>query len=230
MYEKRLKNEFDLLLKLQSSEVKNIVEIYYKDRNGKNQQWKPIMTNPDGPLYPYSFKVTYHFPKMYVGPDKIIKNWSGTIMFNVPENILMQMESNMGVQIENGFFKDGEIPFNNHVSKTYICTGTAWNIAHQGYGIWYFIICVGCLLNMEKFIMDTQRVHLNKDALVFWKTKRGMQPTNKIKWPFDLNMRGGTKQSLIRFGHPQILSKPQISFGQKRTPSSRSQITFGKRN
>lgn len=231
MYEKRLKIEFDLLQKLQNSEVKNNVEISYMERDGRNPKWKPITNKPNSVLYPNRFKVTYHFPKMYVGPDKIVNNWSGTILFDVPESVLMHMGSSMGVQIENGSFKEGEIPFNHHVSRSYICSGSAWTIAQQGYGIWYFIICVGCLLNMEKFMMDTERRHLNERAFTFWKTKRAMKPTNKIRWPFDLNMQGNTSSSTsIRFGKRQEPSKPQIVFGKKKSNPSQPIILFGKRN
>lgn len=230
MYEKRLKIEFDLLQKLQVSEIKDIVEIFYKERIGGNSGWKSIMNTPDSPLYPNKFKVTYHFPKMYVGPNSIKRNWTQSFVFEVPENILMHMGSSMGVQIENGSFQDGEVPYNNHISKSYICTGSAWTIAQQGYGIWYFIICIGCLLNLEKFMMDSNRRHLNEEALIFWRTERNMQPTNKIKWPFDLNMRGKDEVKppcSIRFGQIQKPSS-KIVFGSKTIPTSYPKIRFGK--
>lgn len=235
MYENRLKIEFDLLQKLQASEVKDIVDIFYQERDRDTSHWKSIKTRPNSALYPNKFKVTYHFPKMYVGPDKIKKNWSGTIIFEVPEHILMHMGSGMGVKIENDSFEEGEVPYNNHINKTYICTGTAWTIAQQGYGIWYFIICVGCLLNLERFMIDEKREHLNGDALTFWRTKRNMQPTNKIKWPFDLNMRDKNKHSnsttpSIRFGQRQEAPKPTIVFGAKKAAPPLPHIVFGKRN
>ena len=68
MYEIRLKRGFELLQMLQNSEVRDYIKIYYRERSGRDARWKPVTTNPSEKLYPNRFKVTYRFPKMYVGP------------------------------------------------------------------------------------------------------------------------------------------------------------------
>lgn len=238
MYEIRLKNEFGLLQKLQVSEAKEYIDIFYKERDGRDKNWKPISANPSSTLYPNTFKVTYHFPMMYVDNGRLVRNWHGTITFDVPENILMRKGSTMGVHIDGDSFPHGMTPYNHHVSSTYICCGGAWTIAQQGYGIWYFIILLGCLFNMEEFIMDRNGGHLNPEAGRFWITQRNRQPTNQIKWPFDLNQRGksgvkgDTSPSIgIRFGQRREDSKPTIVFGPKPTDgtSSTGHIVFGNR-
>ena len=140
LYETRLKKEFELLQKLdRHPDVKDIISIYYQERVGV-KTYKSIAETPNG-LYPNSFKVTYTMP-MYVGAGKIKKDWSASFAFNVPESILMNPMSNLGVSIvgNNGNFKPGEVPFNNHCSTGFVCTGSAWEVANQGFGIWYFVI------------------------------------------------------------------------------------------
>lgn len=218
MYEKRLQTEYELLQKLQGSEISNIVDIHYKEREGGASQWKPIGQCPSSRLYPNTFRVTYTFPRMLVGPNQEVRNWKHSFLFSVSENVLMRQGSSMGVEIEGGSFPEGQVPFNNHVSAGYVCTGSAWSIAQQGYGIWYFIICVGCLLNQEKFMIDAGHIHLNRDALEYWKRIRGMRPNNDIKWPFDLNLRGSSTRSVtpppFKIGRRQEAPKPYIKFGK----------------
>ena len=238
MYETRLKNEFALLQKLQASEAKKYIELFYKERQGRDDRWKPITTNPSSALYPCEFKVTYHFPRMYVNGGRLMNNWQWSFTFEVPENILMLTGSSMGIQIEGGAFPADITPYNHHVSSTYVCSGGAWTIAQQGYGIWYFVILIGCLLNMEEFIMDRYGGHLNQAAGEFWIHQRNRQPTNKIKWPFDLNQRGksGSNAPLpltgIRFGQRTEASTGGIVFGNKTagnvTPPT-GHIVFGNR-
>lgn len=242
MFEERLRREFINLQKLAKSEVEGIVEIYYLERadgealNSRYAQWKSIRNKPTSPLYPYKFKVTYTMP-MYVGRNKLKRDWKGTILFEAPENVLMDMNSNIGVQIEDGAFPDDSVPFNNHVTKTFICTGSAWSVAQQGFGIWYFILLIGCLLNQDKFMMDN-KPHLNDDALEFWKNK-GCRPTNDIKWPFDLDTRGLSARQTkpmatpamphFRIGTAKPAPSPSIKFGQNSVKSASpvKKITFG---
>lgn len=191
-YEIRLRNEFGWLRKLENDpfNANHIVTIYYKDRFG-NSGWKSIKENPSTQLYPYQFKVTYKMP-MYVGRNDLKRDWQASILFDTPEDILMNPNSEMGVTIDGngGNFPDGSVPFNRHVSKGWICTGSAWGVANQGFGIWYFVISLGALFNQDKFMMaEDEGSHLNGDAYRFWRDTRGKQPNNPIKWPFKLTDR-----------------------------------------
>ena len=158
---------------------------------------------------------------MYVGWNKIKRNWHGTINFTATEDVLMGKNS-MPVHIEGGGFPAGEVPYNNHVSMGFICTGSAWQIAQQGYGIWYFIICIGSLLNLEPLIMDEKNSrHLNEDAFNFWVIERKKKPTNNIKWPFDLNTRRKSANTAnnstggIRIGQRVAANVPNIRIGKR---------------
>lgn len=227
IYEIRLKKEFDLLQRLERHpSVKGIIKLYYIDRlNGGN--YKSILETPTSGVYPYKFKVTYSMP-MYVGEGQIKNDWSASFLFEVPENILMDPDSKLGVQIEgnDGNFPEGSKPFNNHVSTGWVCTGTAWGVANQGFGIWYFIISLGCLLNQEKFMMASEDAdenrHLNADAFRYWKNVRKMQPNNHIDWPFKLMDSikfGDRKGGGFTFGEKVTHepAKPKFSFGEKKT-------------
>lgn len=193
IFEIRLKKEFGLLQRLQKHKFnKNgIVKLFYKDRSAGNS-WRSILEQPtDNRFYPYQFKVTYTMP-MYVAEDVLKKDWSASFTFETPEDILMNpnssLNNNFRIDSSNGRFPEGEKPFNNHVSPGWVCTGTAWSVANQGFGIWYFIISVGALFNLDKGMMahdaDAETHHLNRDAYRFWKNKRNMQPTNDIAWPW----------------------------------------------
>lgn len=189
MFELRLKNEFKLLQQLQS-EMPGTLRIQYRERYG-DEAWKSVMQNPVLPVFPIKFRVTYMFPCMYVGFNCLQYNWRGTILFSLSEEILMKPDSNMGVSIENESFPTGYTPFNHHIAPTYVCVGSAWKIS-RNMGVWYFVIMVGCLFNMDKTILDPYKSHLNNDAFLFWKNVRNMQPTNGIRWPFDLLNRQTT--------------------------------------
>ena len=247
IYETRLKKEFELLQRLQRHPFnKNkVVQLYYKDRMGG--AYKSILDPINGPLYPNQFRVTYTMP-MYVDEGQIKNDWSATFLFEVPEEILMDPDSKLGVEIEgnNGNFPEGAVPFNNHVSTGWVCTGSAWGVANQGFGIWYFIISLGCLLNQEKFMMASdpsdENKHLNADAFRYWKNVRKMQPNNKIDWPFKLNetifepgrvtpAKPETPKSKFFFGakttEPET-PKSKFFFGAKTTePVKKSTFTFG---
>lgn len=243
-YEIRLKKEFELLQRLERHPFnKNkIVQLYYKDRMGGNG-YKSILEPVNGALYPYQFRVTYNMP-MYVAEGQLKNDWSATFLFEVPEHILMDPDSKLGVEIEGngGNFPEGSKPFNNHVSAGWVCTGSAWGVANQGFGIWYFIISLGCLFNQEKFMMASEDAdenrHLNADAFRYWKNVRKMQPNNKIDWPFKLNEEIFTisenkeKKSSFTFGakieNKQEVKKSTFSFGEKKAePVKKSMFTFG---
>jgi hypothetical protein len=243
-YEIRLRKEFELLQKLQrhpnvnNSTIRITVE--YKERlNGKI--FKSVLETPTCPVYPNSFRVTYKMP-MYVGEGQLKNDWQATFLFSVSEKTLMDPNSELGVEIEGDNFPGGSIPYNNHISKGWVCTGTAWSVANQGFGIWYFIISLGCLFNQEKFIMvyriedDPQYKlhHLNYDAFLYWKDVRKMQPNNKIDWPFnliDIGDKFGKKSSGgFSFGDKKVTEAPKssFSFGEKKTVEQpKPTFTFG---
>ena len=235
MYELRLKKEFELLQMLQTSEVRDYIKIYYRDRNEQNPQWKPITSPPSGMYYPNSFKVTYRFPKMYTGPGRYVRNWKKSFYCTVDEQTLMNPSRPFILQIEGGCFKDDELPFCPHACKTNLCTGSASSVA-KSFGIYYFFELVGDILNMNKNIVDTQSGHYNPEALQWWRDKLNFKPYNDIKWPYDLNERLSRQhrnksveiQPQIRFGKP---ASPTIRFGQKNSTSNESptKIVFGKK-
>lgn len=245
IYETRLRKEFELLQRLnRHPNVKNIIKIFYKERISGGE-YKSVSENPSDSLYPNCFKVTYTMP-MYVGEGQLKKDWSASFLFDTPEEILMDSESSLGVEIEGngGNFPTGTVPFNNHVSPGWVCTGTAWGVANQGFGIWYFVISLGCLFNQEKFMMacedEDEHRHLNSDAFRFWKYERNMQPNNQIDWPFKLLdeptfgsvQQEEPKKPSFGFGvktNEVVESKkPTFGFGQKKMePIKKSTFSFG---
>ena len=240
IYETRLKKEFEYLQKLERHPFNNkgIIKLYYIDRVSGGS-YRSILETPTSNLYPNKFKVTYSMP-MYVGEGQIKNDWSASFLFEVPEDILMDPDSKLGVQIEgnNGNFPEGSKPFNNHVSTGWVCTGTAWGVANQGFGIWYFIIALGCLLNQEQFMMASddadENRHLNADAFRYWKNVRKMQPNNKIDWPFKLmdSLKfGPASKGGFTFGTKikQDPSASKFKFGEKRTEEKKTTFSFGKK-
>jgi hypothetical protein len=239
-YEIRLRKEFELLQKLQrhpnvnNSTIKITIE--YKERLNGNT-FKSVLDKPTCAVYPNSFRVTYQMP-MYVGEGQLKRNWQATFLFSTPIEILMSTNSKLGVEIEGSSFPSGSIPYNNHILPGWVCTGTAWSVANQGFGIWYFLIALGCLFNQEKFMMASEPAdenrHLNADAFRFWKNDRKMQPNNKIDWPFnliDIDNKFGIKQPAgFSFGEKKTVEspKPNFSFGEKKTvEQSKPTFTFG---
>lgn len=184
IFEIRMREEYKWLQKLQNTPaVKDVISIWYMPRRG-GTRWVPFLEEPNG-LYPVRFKVRYRMP-MYVCPNGQLKrNWEGTINFEVTEEALLG-PSSMGVGIEGGGFASDSVPYNKHVNAGFICTGNAWEVAKQGYGIWYFVIAVGALLNLDPSWQAPNGNHLNAAAKDFFENTRHRQPTNDIKWPFNL--------------------------------------------
>jgi hypothetical protein len=198
LYEICLRKEFELLQKLQRHPNVNKegvikIIIQYKERlNGTT--FKSILDKPTCAVYPNSFRVTYQMP-MYVGERQLKRDWQATFLFYTPEEIFILLNSNFRVEIEGGSFPCGSIPYNNHITTNCVDAGEAWSVA-KGFGIWYFLIALGCLFNQEKFMMDSEHIHFNADAFRFWKNVRKMQPNNKIDWPFNLIDIGEKKEDL----------------------------------
>jgi hypothetical protein len=239
-YEIRLRKEFELLQKLQRHpNVNNStirITIEYKERlNGKT--FRSVLEKPTCTIYPNSFRVTYAMP-MYVGEGQLKRDWQATFLFSTPEEILMSPNSKLGVEIEGSSFPSGSVPYNNHISTGWVCTGTAWSVANQGFGIWYFLIALGCLFNQEKFMMASEPAdenkHLNADAFRFWKNVRKMQPNNKIDWPFNLidigDKFGSKATATFSFGEKKTVDPPKssFSFGEKKVVEQpKPTFTFG---
>ena len=185
-YEKQLYQEYKDLQKLQlDPAMKDILEISYLPRIGR-QVYRSILEESHG-LNPVEYKVKYTMP-MYVSPGVLKKDWSGAILFKVTESVLMQ-GGDLGVRIEGGSFPEGSVPFNKHIQPGWICSGDMWKNAMDGYGIWYFVISIGCLLNLEPDEQAETGDHLNGEAREFFETVRHKQPTNNINWPYKLRER-----------------------------------------
>ena len=185
-YEERLKYEFIFLRKLQTHPfIQGIIEISYQDRI--DGDFRSILGNPSKWLYPNKFKITYKFPIMYVGKGMVMANWSYSFNLYVPEIILMDTNSKLGdnFTIENNSFPDGMVPYNPNVSKTWIDLGCLWQVANKHYGIWYFIVELGSMLNMEMPEINSEAItHLNYDAWDYWCNEREKAPNNDLKWPY----------------------------------------------
>ena len=210
IYETRLEQEFRLLQKLErNSSVRGIINIFYRER-GSSGTYKSVTENPQEGDFPNHFKVQYTFPIMYVGRDKIERNWSYAFTFDVSEDILInnaKVDADF-FHIDNGAFPNGYIPFNSHVSKNWFCIGSEWESA-RGLGIWYFIISIGGVLNQDKSEMNIhETVHLNSDAYDYWVNDRKMKPNNQIKWPTNLP---DLKEITIKRTAPiSLQNKPKI--------------------
>lgn len=219
----RLEKEFMNLQALQQDpRIDGKVNIQYNPRGNRDRDhWVPIMTIPRGGLYPFRYRLTYTMP-MFIGPDEErdrVDNWHASFIFEAPEDVLMNPHSNVNVALDGGF--PCGVPYNNHVGAAWVCTGSAW-AASRGMGIWYFVICLGCLLNQERFLIAMEP-HLNGDALRWWIDRRNMQPNNNIQWPFDLLDKA--RKPVINFGGTKTpTTKPNINFGT----TSKPQIKFGK--
>ena len=227
-YEIRMKKEFELLQKLQRHPSVNNdtikITIQYKDsRSGK---YKSVLENPSSAFWPTDFRVTYKMP-MYVGPGQLKRDWEATFLFSISESTLMNPSSDVNPNIEGGCFTSGSVPYHNHVSQngTWFCHGGAWHAAQQGYGIWYFIIAMGSILNMDRgFVVEGENAghHLNHNAYLFWKDQRNMQPVSNINWPYNLPDKpsfGGSTGQKSKFSFVKAeqkeKTKPTFSFGPK---------------
>lgn len=185
IYEIRLREEFKLLRKLQNYKpVSKYLTIQYRDR--VTRKLKPINAEPDvANRYPETFKVTYKMP-VYINEREKDKNWQGTFEFTVSESIILNM--NIGGDKPYAIFRSGRnTPFNNHINGNAICDGNAWDVRRQsGYGLWFYVIAVGMLINQDEFVTATNGVHLNGAAFEHWKRRR-MKPVTNIKWPMILD-------------------------------------------
>lgn len=196
-YEIRLREEFLNLRALQNdSEMKKILEMEYRERNGNS--FKSILLDPSIALYPSRYKVTYKMP-VYIDEGQLNTDWKGVFDFEVNEDKLMNQKSK---NPDYEFKSIGGNPFNNHISPGFFCLGNAWEVSQQGFGLWYFVIAVGCIINQDKGWTADEDKHLDSDAYKFWKYTRKMQPINNIKWPLNL------RDKKFKFGDEPVKPTP----------------------
>lgn len=204
LYEIRLREEFKNMRRLQQApSMKGILNIWFVDRVSASTV--SVMENPAAPLYPEKYKVCFIMP-VYIAKDQLKRDWQGDFTVTMAQDILMKPESGnvpaYQLDTSNG------IPFNHHISHGYFCSGGLWSVA-KDYGLWYFIIGCGSIINQESNWMDDSGAgHLNTEAYLYWKTDRRKQKISDIAWPFDL--RNGIKitgmsemqQNKIKIGLP----------------------------
>ena len=183
LYDKTLREEFKLIRKLNNHpSVSRHINISYYDRftgEIKNINRDPSISNK----YPEKYVVRYNMP-VYVSKNRL-KNWNGVFSFKVTEQILLNRKNDLKPYAT--FDPKGVELFNNHVSGTRICDGTAWGIS-RNYGLWYYIITIGMIINQDPFVSDT-KVHFNDGAFKYW-LSRNKKPISQIRWPFNLNNTG----------------------------------------
>lgn len=206
----RMKKEFENLQLLQKDpRTAKIIGIQYNPRGDADLfHWAPVLRNPQNGLYPYRFRITYTMP-MFIGPGQLVENWQGSFIFEAPPEVLVDPNSEINVQID-GDFPFG-VPYNNHVERCYICSGTAWKVS-RGLGIWFFVLCLGGLLNQEPFVMSDSGTHLNGEAFRWWRDQRKMEPNSHIDWPYDLLDKNATPTFQFGAIHPPIPAATGLTF------------------
>ena len=204
LYEIRLREEFKNMRKLQlDPNMKRILCISFIDRVSGNKT--SVLDNPESFLYPEQFIVRYSIP-VYMAKDHLKNDWQGDFTIEMAHDVLMQPESGKlpacHLDPING------IPFNHHISQGFFCTGGLWSVA-KDYGLWYFIMGCGGIINMESNWMDDNGTgHLNNEAYLYWKNDRRKQKISDIKWPFDLRNKieiensQNPLQNKIKIGQP----------------------------
>ena len=124
---------------------------------------------------------------VYLDKDHVKRDWQGEFMITMAHDILMKPDSGNvpAYQLDTS----QGVPFNHHISQGYFCSGGLWSVA-KDYGLWFFIIGCGSIINQESTWMDDSGAgHLNNEAYLFWKNDRRKQKITDIKWPFDLRNR-----------------------------------------
>lgn len=217
----RLRKEFENIRKLAShKEMRNVLEIKYKDRvTGKTHN---ILEQTNPAKYPEIYIVKYKMP-VYIEEGQLKKDWEGTLTITLTKRVFESQA------IPSHPFSYNEEPFNQHVGRRYpngICTGHIWDLAKH-YGVWYFIIGIGGILNLEREWLDENAGHLNYDAHEYWKVTRKMEPTNKINWPHSLSYDNDEPQEKKE---PPPVVPSQVNFGENpRNPTTTEplKIDFG---
>lgn len=212
LYEIRLREEFRNMRRLQQDfAMKPFLTIWYIDRLRGNTI--SVLEDPSSPLYPEQYKVRYSMP-VYTARGIIKRDWKGDFTISVSPEILMQPGSHQNpschLDTANGR------PFNHHISEGWMCTGGLWHVA-KDFGLWYFIIGCGSIINQESAWMDDSgAAHLDAEAYLYWKNDRRKQKISNIEWPFDLRNRieigspVDAPKNKIKIGAPLNIEKPKI--------------------
>jgi hypothetical protein len=185
LYQIRLREEYNNMRRLQQDTVmKKILSIVYVDRVSCNEM--TMQEVPEANLYPEQYKVCFKLP-VFIAKDNLKKDWQGIFTVRLTQDTLMNPESGSvpAYQLDTA----QGVPFNHHITQGYFCTGGLWTVA-KDYGLWYFIIGCGSILNQESAWMDDSGAgHLNNDAYLYWKLNRMKRKITDIQWPFDLRSR-----------------------------------------
>jgi hypothetical protein len=171
-----LKQQFGLVAELQQdAEFSKYVSVSYEDRI--TGEVRPV-TVPPGPRYPEKYIVEYRMP-VYVSPGQLRRDWHGTATMTLSDSVLDENSR----QAPHVTFHSNDEPFNNHMTRDWICTGDAWAEAKDN-GLWHFIMSLGAVINQDAFI-SADHPEANKEAYHYW-VARDRKPVTNIKWPFDL--------------------------------------------
>ena len=174
-----LKEEFLLIVKLQqNAEFSKYVNVFYQDRITEEVQ--PVTVRPSGPRYPEKYIVEYRMP-VYVSRGQLQPDWRGTATMLLSETVLTNKHSHQPPHVT---FDSNFAPFNNHVTRDWICIGNAWAVARD-HGIWQFIIMLGATINQDAFITADEPEHISSEAYKYW-VARNRMPVTDIKWPLNL--------------------------------------------
>jgi len=176
----QLREEFILVQKLQKdNEVNKYLTIQYEDR--VTGELRSVIQNPSN-KYPESFIVEYRLP-VYVNEGQLEHGYRATAKIILSE---VCINGNGKRPEPQTFWNSNYVPYNNHVKDKAICTGNAWTVA-KGFGLWYYIIALGALVNQDEFVC-AEGYHFNSQAYLYW-LSRGKKPVTNIKWPYDLHIR-----------------------------------------
>lgn len=216
-YKVRMEFEYELLQILEGHPyVSDIIKIYYRDKSNP-YIYKPIHNHPSDYTSITHLKVVYTFPKMYVGIDKVINNWSYAFEFNVNEDVFRK-ENYIGIlQIDNEQFPDGYTPYNANITQNQIDVDSKW-WQIQEIGLFQFICSIGEILNGQG--INPYATPINPSAYDYWGCGSGSYPINKIKWPSFIDL-------LHWDGKEQCKLPPIIHIGERKEKNNCIKFTIG---
>jgi len=173
-----LREEYKLVTTLQKhNDFKKYVEIFYVDRITGEKT--PVLTSPNGNRYPEHYIVNYRLP-VYTRRGQLRQDFHAEANITLSKAVLSQRNASNAPHVT---FNASFAPYNNHVTKSSICSGNAWVVAKEN-GLWHFIISIGALINQDEYV-SAEGSHFNGDAYEYWK-QRGRKPVTNIDWPLDL--------------------------------------------
>lgn len=214
LYEIRLREEFKNMRRLQMEPaMKRILSVWYSDRiTGEKKQ---VTGSAVPALFPEQYLVRFTMP-VYTAKNQLRSGWYGDLTITLSHDVLMKPAQKLipACQLDTS----QGLPFNHHISQGFFCTGGLWLVARD-YGLWYFIIGCGSIINQESLWMDDSGAgHLNNDAYLWWKNERHRQKVSNINWPFDLRNRieiiGNKKPQKISIAQPLVKVTPKIKINR----------------